>query len=179
MSKNRIKVPALTVRTREEMEILAGNITALKIHVQATTADMDDQIKLARDQFAPRLAALEEGLATAMEAARAWADANPAEFGAARSIDMTHAVIGYRIGQPQLKTLAGWTWDRVLEKLRVCLPHCIRTKEEVDKQTLLSDRDRLGVDGLRNVGVRVVQEETFFVDPKLTEVQTRETVDAK
>lgn len=170
MSKNRIKVPALVIRTRAEMETLAGQIAGLKIKAQAETARMDEEINNIRARFAPGLALREDDLATAMDAARAWAEANPAEFGKARSIDMMHAVLGYRMGQPQLKTLSGWTWDRVLEKLKVIGAAWIRTKEEVDRQGLLANREALGAEYLRSVGTRVIQEETFFVDPKLTEV---------
>ena len=37
-------------------------------------------------------------------------------------------------------------------------------------QNLLSDREVIGPEKLREIGLRVVQEETFFVEPKLTEV---------
>jgi phage host-nuclease inhibitor protein Gam len=158
------------------METLAGQIAGLKIKVQAETARMNDEINGIRARFAPGLALLEDNLATAMDSARAWAEANPEEFGAARSIDMTHAIIGYRTGQPQLKTLSGWTWDRVLEKLMVIGIPWIRLKKEVDKQGILNHRESLGDKYLREIGVRIVQEETFFVDPRLTDVEKRETI---
>ena len=178
MSKNRIKVPALKVpATRAEMEELAGRIAQLKIEVQSITASMDRQIANIREALAPGLGELESQIAAAMESARAWADANPGEFGKAKSIDMTQAVIGFRTGQPQLKRLSGWTWDRVMEKLRTPgWSAFIRSTEEIDKQALLNERKTIGADRLREAGVRVVQEETFFVEPKLTDVETRETV---
>jgi phage host-nuclease inhibitor protein Gam len=70
-----------------------------------------------------------------------------------------------------LKTLPGWTFDRVLQTLKTAgALDYIRVKEEVHKQNLLSDRESIGPERLREIGLRVVQEETFFVEPKLTEV---------
>lgn len=180
MSKNRIKVPAVVIRTRAEMEAITGQIAALKIQEQQITADMDEQISTVRARFAPALALCWDQIGTGMEAARAWAEANPAEFGKGKSIVLTQAVIGYRTGQPQLKTLKGWTWDRVLEYLRAYpgLRGFIRVKEEVDKAQILATRDNLLDSDLTQMGVRVVQEESFYVEPKLTDVETRETVEA-
>lgn len=182
MSKNRIKVPALVIRSRAEMEQLAGQIVELKIKQQQFTAEMDDRINSVRAQFAAQLALLDDNMETAMEAARAWAEANPVEFNGAKSLELTQAVMGYRTGQPQLKTLSGWTWDRVLEKLKSLgagAAQFVRTKAEIDKQGLLASRETLGPGMLREIGVRVVQEETFFVEPKLTQVEKREVVESQ
>ena len=74
---------------------------------------------------------------------------------------------------PTLKTITGFTWDRVLEKIRVAYVEFVRTKEEVNKQAILDQRDILGPDKLRQMGVRVVQEEPFFIEPKIEEPENR------
>jgi phage host-nuclease inhibitor protein Gam len=180
MSKNRIKVPGLAPpATREEMERLAGEIADLKILQQDYTTQMNSGIADVRVRYEAIFAELDTELEGMMERARAWADANPSTFGKARSIAMTHALVGYRTGQPQLKTLSGYTWHRVLEKLQTlgAWAACyIRTKAEIDKQGLLAARESLGAEQLRQIGVRVLQEETFFVDPKLQEVEKRAVV---
>ncbi|MGD0412139.1 MAG: host-nuclease inhibitor Gam family protein [Verrucomicrobiota bacterium] len=171
MKTNRIRTTQPVIRTREGMESLIGEIAALKNQQRLLTAAMDEQIQFIREQFEPQLAAQNEALDQKMEHARVWAEANPHEFGAARSIETVHGAVGWRTGQPALKTLPGWTFDRVLQTLKTAgAPGYIRVKEEVHKQNLLSDRDVLGAEKLRELGLRVVQEETFFVEPKLTEV---------
>ena len=180
MSKHRLKIPALVVRTREEMQILAGEIAGLKTHEALCAAQMDAELKDVRDRYTLVFAGLQEQIADKMAMARAWAEAHPGEFGEARSLDLTHAVIGYRTGQPQLKTVTGWTWDRVLERLKT-LPGCVslvRLKEEVNKQQILAEREQLGAERLRQMGLRVAQEETFFVEPRLSEVDRRESISA-
>jgi phage host-nuclease inhibitor protein Gam len=106
-----------------------------------------------------------------MEHARVWAEANPREFGEGRSIQTVHGALGWRLGGPSLRTLTGWTWDRVKETLKAAnAAGYLRVKEEVNKQNLLADRDAIGAEKLREIGVRVVQEESFFVEPNLTDI---------
>ncbi len=171
MKTNRIKSTQPVLRTREAMESLIGEIAALKNQQRLLTAAMDEQIQAVRGQYEAQLAAQNEALDQKMALARGWSEANPHEFGASRSIETVHGVVGWRTGQPALKTLPGWTFDRVLQTLKsMGALGYIRVKEEVHKQNLLSDRDALGAEKLREIGLRVVQEETFFVEPKLTEV---------
>jgi len=174
MSK-RIKTTAPTLKTREEMEALVGDIARLKTFQQQTTAMMDQRITEVRAEYEQQLSDAERDLAPMVEAVRQWAEANPEAFGKHKSLDLLHGVIGWRVGMPTLKTLSGWTWDRVLEKLKSTYPGLtfIRTKEEVDKASILAQRETLLDGDLRQMGVRVVQEETFFIEPKLTEVETK------
>ena len=171
MKTNRIKHTQSVLRTREAMESLIGEIAALKNQQRLLTAAMDEQIQAVREQYEAQLAAQNADLDQKMTLARFWSEANPQEFGAARSIETVHGVVGWRTGQPALKTLPGWTFDRVLQTLKTmgALGY-IRVKEEVHKQNLLADREALGLEKLKDLGLRVVQEETFFVEPKLTEV---------
>jgi phage host-nuclease inhibitor protein Gam len=170
-NNNGIKNTKPVIRTREGMETLIGEIAALKNQQRLLIAAMDGQIQSIREQYEAQLAAQSEALDQKMEHARAWSEANPQEFGAARSIETVHGTVGWRTGQPALKTLPGWTFDRVLQTLKLsgALGY-IRVKEEVHKQNLLSDREAIGPEKLREIGLRVVQEEAFFVEPKLTGV---------
>jgi len=171
MKTNRIKNTPAVIRTREAMESLIGEIAALKNQQRLLTAAMDGQIQSIRQEYEAQLAAQNEALDQKTEHARLWSEANPQEFGAARSIETVHGSVGWRTGQPALKTVPGWTFDRVLQTLKSAgASGYIRVKEEVHKQNLLSDREALGAEKLRELGLRVVQEETFYVEPKLTPV---------
>lgn len=176
MSKERIKARIIPPATREEMEQLVGGIAALKTGERSLTAAMDAEIKTIRDSYLADINEANEKVAALMPRALAWAEAHPDEFGKLRSIDMLHGVIGWRTNTPSLKTLAGWTWDRVLEKLESLknLAQYVRTKKEVNKQAIIADRDGIGPEMLGVIGLRVVQEEEFYVEPKLTETTTRE-----
>jgi phage host-nuclease inhibitor protein Gam len=179
MSKNQVKHTQPVVRSREAMESLVAEITALKNNQRLLTAQMDSQIQNIRQFYEPQLASQSQSLEEKIELARSWAEANPDQFGTARSIEMVHGVVGWRLGQPALKTLAGWTWDRVKDALKaIGASAYIRTKEEVNKQNLLADRDVVGAGKLRQIGLRIAQEESFFVEPKLTAVEWERQKDA-
>lgn len=173
----RLKPVIVPPRTREEMESLVGDIAALKIIERADAAEMDAELHAVRERYETRMAENADKLTPLLLRAQAWAEAHPAEFGKLKSIEMLHGTIGWRVNTPSLKTLAGWTWDRVLEKLKSLRLHpgYVRTKEEVNKQALLADREKIGDDDLRQCGMRVVQEEDFYVEPRLTDTDKRET----
>ena len=179
MSKHRIKAkpPVPAIVSREEMESLVGDIARLKTFQQQTTALMDQRITEIRAGYESQLTDAEETIGSAMEAARVWAEANPEAFGKLKSLELLHGVVGWRTATPSLKPISGWTWDRVLEKLRSVTAYSgfVRVKTEVDKQAILAQREHLLDGDLRAMGVRVVQEDTFFVEPKLTEVVTKIT----
>lgn len=180
MSKSRINVAAETI-TREEMERLVGEITTLKIREQKLTAEMNRRVTEVRQGYEAELGRIGEEIHGKMLAAREWADANLAEFGKGKSLRMTHGVIGWKIGNPMLETLSGWTWDRVLEKLRALSAWSayVRTKYEVNKEALLADRETFTAGGLKDVGLRVVREERFYVEPNMETVETRLTREAQ
>jgi phage host-nuclease inhibitor protein Gam len=170
MKANQRKNKPAPVQTREDMETLVGEIAALKRNLRLLAVALDDQIQGARSQYEPQMTAHSQMLEEKTAQARTWAMSNPGEFGGGRSIECLHGTLGWRTGGPALRTLAGWDWDRVKEALKTKgADGYLRLKEEVNKQVLIADREAIGPEKLREIGLRVVQEEMFFVDPKLTE----------
>lgn len=173
--KNRIKLTAPALKNRLQAEDTLRQIAELTIQRNQAQLDMDEQITAIRKQYEEALSDANKTLEEKTELVRAWAEANPSEFNGLKSLECVHAVIGWRTGQPTLKTLSGWTWDRVLEKLKSSRTWAcyVRIKEEVDKAAILRDRDTCFED-LRNIGVKVVQSEAFFVEPKLQKLETKQ-----
>jgi phage host-nuclease inhibitor protein Gam len=149
---------------------MVAQISCLKLEEARLAAELDRELQAARVRFAPRLASLRAGLDGKTEAVRVWAEANRAAFGRLRSLAVPEGVLGWRTSQPALKTLAGWTWDKVLAKLKTLplMRDYVRTREEVNKQRLLADRIALGAETLQNIGLSITQEDCFFVEPKIT-----------
>jgi phage host-nuclease inhibitor protein Gam len=174
MSKSRIKTPISAIRTRDEMETLVGQITALKTREQQVTGQMNEQITRLRRDYELTLGGIAVQIEEKTAIAKAWADSNAPEFGNRKSIAMTHGDVGWKIGNPALKTMSGWTWDRVLEHLKIRgWSRYIREKQEVNKEALIADRVGEYADNLKQVGVRVVQAETFFIEPRIVATETR------
>lgn len=164
MTKTRIRRETGPVlKTREDIERCVGEIARLTIERDLLLSALDEELQKVRTAHEARLTEASADLDAEVLLAQQWAEGNPQEFADRRSIEMTHGVLGFRTGQPRLKTLKGWTWDRVKERLASAMPEFIRTKQEVDKEALLANRSTLD---LKALGVQSVQDETFFVDPK-------------
>jgi phage host-nuclease inhibitor protein Gam len=174
MSKSRIKSPVETIRTRAEADQLVGDIATLKAQEQQITGELNEKITALRREYDLQLMQIAVDLEARTATLQDWSDRNVAEFGARKSIAFTHGEVGWRTGNPALKPLTGWTWDRVLEKLREggWFAKYLRVKQEVNKELILADRGELG-ESLKSIGVRVVQAETFYIEPKIESPETR------
>jgi phage host-nuclease inhibitor protein Gam len=154
----------------------------LKLDETLLSARMDAEIQAVRGTYEERLATLAPALAEKTEAARSWAEANPAEFGQRKSIEFAFGVAGFRTGTPKLKTILKWKWDAVLDALRGSRwgAGYIRVKEEINKEQIIADVGAgvLSAADLRKAGAQVTREESFYVEPKLTRVAVREVAEA-
>lgn len=164
----RIKKTIITGVTREQMEEAFGQYALADAEVQSITASMDQQFVAIREQHAERLAVLEEQKSKALEVMQVFATENREElFSKRKSMETAHGVIGFRTGTPKLKTKKGFTWAAVLELLRKFGRDYIRATEEIAKDKLLADRDSDECQQLmEDCGIIVVQDETFYVEPK-------------
>ena len=182
-NNTRIKTAASApVITRDEAETLVGQITELTIKRTQLTSEMDDQISTIRSRYETTLGNLDARIEEATKRTREWACANTSEFGNKKSIAFTQGVIGFRTGTPKLKTLTGWTFARVLNELiERRMKAFIRKKQEVDKESIIADHsaNSLGNSDLKEIGLKVDQDETFYVEPAVTENEPRQTVAAK
>ena len=181
---SRIKTAAtVSIITRDECETLVGQITELTIKKQQLVSEMDEQISTIRSRYETTLGNLDARIEEMTNRCRDWACANTAEFGSKKSIAFTQGVLGFRTGTPKLKTLVGFTFARVLDSLRSVKwgAAYIRIKEEVDKEKLIADYGSMTLESseLREIGVKVDQDETFFVDPAITETEPRQVVAGK
>ncbi len=159
--------------SRAELEARLAELARLKLEETVVAAQLDLELQAARDRYEPRLARLRRHVENLTAAARAWAEGNRADFGRLRSLELPAATIGWRAGQPALKPLPGWTWDRVLTQLKSLagLAGYVRVREEVNRARLLADRLALGDAQLGEAGLAVVQDDNFYVEPKLEVVK--------
>ncbi len=93
---------------------------------------------------------------------------HPEEFASRKSVVLVHGTVGFRTGQPALKTVAGVTWEKVLAALKRRAPEFVRVKEQPDKEALLE----LPPERLESFGLRVEQAERFFAEMNKEAVRT-------
>jgi phage host-nuclease inhibitor protein Gam len=87
--------------------------------------------------------------------------------GEKKSMNLLHGTIGFRLGNPKLKSAKGFTWKSILELVKDRMHNYIRTKEEVAKDKILADKDNKDIKELiTQCGIEIVQEESFYIEPK-------------
>lgn len=169
---NRMKKQAPLFLTREAAAQGVQEVARLVNQIRLATELMNAEVERVKRAHQATLDALAAELAPVKAGVLTWAETNPQEFGKTRSIEFAHGIVGFRVGNPALKALRGWTWDRVLSAIKEHgYPRFIRTREEVDKVRILSEREALGLDGLAGIGVRVEQADEPYIEPKLEEPQ--------
>lgn len=157
--------------TREMAEDAFAKFAEADARQQQITSKMDVEITRIREKYADRLTELQEQKDEAFDTLQSYAEGNRDEFGKRKSMEFAHGVLGFRTGTPKLKTLKGFTWASVLNLLKVHLPSYVRTIEEPAKDRLLADREEPEtMQKMKDVGIYVDQDETFYVEPKKEEV---------
>ena len=185
MKTNRIKLPAAELTTREDAELAMNELSRLVAAQRKVTSDRDAAVAEIDKRVAPELSAITEQIQARTEGLRAWAITNPDQFPKGRkSIEMLSGVLGFRLGTPKVGLISrAFTWEKVLGLLESVSVwrNFVRIKREVDKEALLAchanapDKAEWEAEA-RRFGVRITQEETFYADPKGTEVEARQTV---
>ena len=178
MSKSRIKINLPTLTTRTEAEAAMNELAQAENNKRLLITDRDEQVLKIQEARAGTILECEEFVAARTDALRAWAEAHPEEFAKGRkSIDFAAGTLGFRTGTPKLKLLRGWKWDKVLAAIKTLGLPFVRTKEEVDKEAIITaaTTENLNPREQLAIGVKVDQDESFFIEPKLTETDSRKT----
>lgn len=164
----RTKKTVVSGISREQAEQAFADFAAADAKVQNLTSKMDIEMTRIREKYADQLAEQNVRKEAAFEIVQAYAVENRDElFSKKKSVESAHGVFGFRTGTPKLKNLKGFTWAAVTNLCKELLPDYIRTTEELNKQKLLDDRILPKVaEYYPKIGVQVVQEESFFVEPK-------------
>jgi phage host-nuclease inhibitor protein Gam len=175
--KNRIKLTSSIIETRAEMEAVIGEIATLQLKLNAATAEMDQRITNVRQGYEGTLDTLNKEIQTRTQLAQCWADSHPEEFpGDKKSIDFVHAIVGFRTGTPKVTPLKKrFTVAVIIANLKKLAwgPKYIRNPDpQIDKEAILQDRKILTEDQLAKAGLKIVQEESFYIELKATETET-------
>lgn len=182
MPKSRIKINLPQIATRDEAEGVMNDLAVAENTRRKFIARRDADVLAVNAKYENAIGACAETVRAKSEMLRAWAEATPEAFAKGRkSIDLGSGTLGFRTGTPKLALLSrAWDWNKVLAALRACgLKNFIRTKDEVDKEAIIAAAVAAGGVGIPGVGVKVVQEESFFVEPSLTDTDARKIEEVK
>lgn len=157
--------------TRDAAEDAFAQYNQIISRLEVINGKMNEEISKVKEKYDDKITDLQTQRDEQFNMLQAFAESNAELFEKRKSLEFTHGVIGFRTGTPKLKTLKGFTWESVKTLVKRVLPSYIRTEETVAKDLLLADREKAAVaNELRNVGVEVVQDESFYVQPKLEDV---------
>lgn len=171
-TSNRKKKTVVSGITEQQYQEAMAAYAAADAKGAKIVAQLDTAVTNARAKYDPLITEQMERRDAAFEVIQAYCTENKATlFPKKKSIENTFGIIGFRTGTPKLKTLPRVTWAKVLEKAKSLLPDYVRTKEEVNKETLLADRNNEDVKlHLNEIGVYVDQDETFYIELKKEEL---------
>ena len=151
----------------DQVEVFIGGLGRMQARRDEILADMDRAIAAIRDEHREELAELDADIAVELKLLESAAIANPDQFVEKKSVELLTGTLGFRTPTPSLKTLAKYTWERVLKTLKARkLKAFYVVRESVNKEAILAEREKLGEKGLAALGLRISQDETFYVEPK-------------
>lgn len=181
--QTRIKRPTTpTPISREEAELILNDIALATANKQKLVAAKNNALLAVQKFHAPGIALCDTAIADLTAQLQAWAEANRAVvFAKRKSLVWPGGKFGFRTGTPKLCLLnRKWSWDSVLTKVKALVPDWVRTKEELDKEAVLADHatddvHQATAEELAKMGMKVTQDEGFFVEPAIESVEARQT----
>lgn len=152
--------------SREEVEVVFKQYAEAESSFNKLQAELELKITELRSKYQEKLAGFTGTMTEEKERLELYAMQNKDLFTLKRSQEFTHGWLGFRTCPPSVKTIKGFTMESVKNLLKRIAPNYLRVKEEVDKDTLLADADKLGVEKLAEFGLKVSQDEIFEVTTK-------------
>jgi phage host-nuclease inhibitor protein Gam len=149
------------IKSLEEADTVLGQIAALRRNISLIETGLNEDIDAAKARAAAEADPYKQEIAGLEQALARFAEYHKSElFTKRKSCDLTFGAIGFRASS-KIKLLSKMTWERVLQTLRdTGMRHCIRMREEPDKEALKA----LAPDHLKELGCKVVQEDSFFYE---------------
>lgn len=156
-----------TAMSRSDAESVFADYAIDDAREQEILSIIEQRCTEIRKEYQAELTELKEAQEKRVEQLKQYALENREEFCDRKSLGFTYGIIGFRTGMPRLKLLKGFKWESVTNLLLKKLPDYVRTVHEPAKDKLIANRHEPEVaKNLEKVGLQVVQDETFFVEPK-------------
>jgi phage host-nuclease inhibitor protein Gam len=163
----RLKATA-TIETRAQFESTVDEICKLQLDREQHVTLRDRYLAEVQEQHNPAIERISQDISAKLLLCEKYATTHyDSLFGKLKSAASSLGIFGFRTGNPKLVLLnRKWKWDDVLNALRSTgRTELIRRKEEADKDALkkLSDPE------LATLGLRIDQDEAFYIEPKRDE----------
>lgn len=172
MSTKRIKAESFA--NRISFEIAVDRCSFLEAEVRRLEAEQALAVLKAQKTNADELATAAIELKSTVALCEKYAEDHRAELlpdeNKSKSVQTAHSVYGFRTGMPVLKLFSKNTWEKVTDRLRALgKMKFVRVSYETNKQALLTAQTS---EDLAALGVKVVQAEDFYIEPKTDGAET-------
>lgn len=189
MTKKATRIKAESFATEAEFSAACDRVTWIGVETTRLTAVRDAVLLRVKERYNAKIKALEDERDLKTTRCALYAQENRGVLLPDETKSKSRATHlswwGFRLGNPKLETLKGWTWTKVLAALKAKgLTDYIRVKEEPDKEGMTADAKKHGhlcvhdetggapvSVALADVGVKLDQDEAFFIEPKVEEAK--------
>lgn len=167
MRTKNAQAPKTTI-TAAQFEDAIARYAAAELHEAEINRQLEAEVNEIMEKYGDELGCIGQAKQAAYDIAHMYCAVNKETlFGKRRSIGTPDGVAGFRLSTPRLCTVKGNTWQKVVEKLKEKLPGYVRITYEPAKDMLLADRYKEHVAPmLAELGVRIVQEELFYIESR-------------
>ncbi len=156
---------------QSEAEQAAHDYAKISNRIDKLTADMNDKITAIREKYEPEITELTQDLEEPKNVLKSYAIEQRGSW-SKKSIELFNCEIGFRTNPPSVTKDRKTQWAFIvgLMKKNRLLKAFVRVKEDVDKEAILKLRDDAKyMKAVNGVGIRIEQDEVFFVEAKKAE----------
>lgn len=158
------------IKSFEDVEPALVELGRRESFIAKKEAEMNKKIQEVKDKFESDVIAQRSEADLIRRRIEDFCKSNSNEFKEKKSKDFTHGTIGFRTNPPKVQLLnRKYNLKTAIELIKKIFKNSyIRTKEEIAKETVLADyaQKKLDDSKLASVGLKIDQEESFFVDIK-------------
>jgi phage host-nuclease inhibitor protein Gam len=170
MNNKRQKLEPCIISSRQGLDSVVADVVRLKLEHKEATAAMEKEIAEVQKQHQENLLSLAGQIEARESGAFHYCSANRAAlFPEKKSLDLLLAEIGFELTPPRVeKVRSKDTLGAIATRLLALVwgsKYVRQPAPEVNKEQILQDRAELG-DKLAQAGLKIEQDENFFIRPK-------------
>lgn len=173
--EKRKSVALLAPPTHDEIGEISKQYAQACHDIKALEAKQDTDLNKVKAAYQPKFTAHIAEANRLFDRIKQYSESNKDEvtvFNGKKSVDLQYVRFGYRTTNPTVVALKGVKMDDVIARLKAKnLMQYLHEKHTLNKELLASDREKEGIEKVyAEIGVLVVQPETFFIDVNETKI---------
>lgn len=161
-----------TIKTADQLEEQLSQYSEQQNRIKALETDLNERLRLVREEYEGRFTAANAAATLIFDDIELWAAEHPDSFIKRKSLDLLHGTVGFRTGQPRVTLPRGVKEDVVVREMQEAgdVNAWLRTSVELDRAGMIAgwqgDDCATVQELLGRFGIKVVQSERFYIEPK-------------